>query len=256
MTLGFFVYKLLGSLVVPPGLFILAALVLAFILDRKKAGKAAPILALLLAVGLYVFSTPAGARILAGDIENVSPSLPPQGEKAVIVVLGGGVRYGGNRSPDEPGPLASLRVTAAYEITRKHAWPVIVTGGLPWKPGEATTAEVMATKLRNLGYAGKILMAGKSRTTWEDMEQTREILGSLGTRNIVLVTNAFHMKRALWIARKLMPNVRIHSFPAGYLLDRVPLRPLDFLPGPDMAGALVFRERIGLAAARLKALLP
>lgn len=255
MTIGFFLYKLAGSLVVPPGLFVMIAAALALALARRRNGKPAAAAALLLSIGLYLFSTPAGARLLAGDLENVTSSLPSPGEKAAILVLGGGVRYGGNLSVDEPGPLATVRVVTAYQIARKHAWPVIVTGGLPWKPGEATTAEVMAAKLRQLGYAGPILMASRSRTTWEDMAQTAEILKAKGIRHIVVVTNAFHMRRALQIAGTLMPEVRTYSFPAGYLLDRVPLRPLDFLPGPDSAGALVFRERVGIAAARLKVLL-
>jgi uncharacterized SAM-binding protein YcdF (DUF218 family) len=133
--------------------------------------------------------------------------------------------------------------------------PIIVTGGLPWKPGEATTAEIMASALRHLGYNGPILMASRSRTTWEDLAQAKEILKAKGIRHLVLVTNAFHMKRALWVAGKAMPGVRVYPFPAGHLLDRVPLRALDFIPGPDMAGALVFRERAGLAAYRLKAMI-
>jgi len=254
LTVGFFLYKLLGSLVVPPGLFILGALFLALVLGRRKNEKGTAMAALLLALGLYLFSTPAGARLLAGDLENVPASLPPRGEKAVILVLGGGVRYGGNLSPDEPGALATVRIVTAYEISKKNSWPVIVTGGLPWKPGEPTTAEIMAARLRHLGYPGPILMASRSRTTREDMMQAAEILKARGTRHLVLVTNAFHMKRALWIAGKVMPDVRLYPFPAGHLVDRVPLRPMDFLPGPDMAGALVFRERVGLFAERLKSL--
>ena len=254
MTAGFFLYKLLGSLVVPPGLFILAALGLSLASSRRRDGKRTAMATLFLALGLYLFSTPAGARLLAGDLENVPASLPARGEKAAILVLGGGVRYGGNTSPDEPGPLATVRLVTAYEITKKNNWTVIVTGGLPWKPGEPTTAEIMAARLRNLGYSGPILMASRSRTTWEDMVQAGEILEARGIRHLVLVTNAFHMRRALWIAERVMPGVRSYPFPAGHLVDRVPLRPMDFLPGPDMAGALVFRERVGLAVARLKSL--
>lgn len=255
MTVGFFLYKLLGSLVVPPGLFVLAALLLALALSRRKNERGSAMAALLLAFGLYLFSTPAGARLLAGDLEDVQASLPPRGEKAAILVLGGGVRYGGNLSPDEPGPLATARIVTAYEISRKNSWPVIVTGGLPWKQGEPTTAEVMAASLRRLGYSGPILMASRSRTTWEDMVQAGEILTAKRIRHLVVVTNAFHLRRALWIAERVMPGVRLYPFPAGHLLDRVPLRPMDFIPGPDMAGALVFRERIGLAFARLKSLI-
>ncbi len=254
MTVGFFLYKLAGSLVVPPGLFVLVSLALALASARRKNGRTAAAAALLLSIGLYVFSTPAGARLLAGDLENVASSLPSPTEKAAILVLGGGVRYGGNSSVDEPGPLTTVRIVTAYEIAKKHAWPVIVTGGLPWKPGEATTAEVMSAKLRRLGFTGPILMAARSRTTWEDLAQTGEILRAKGIRHLVVVTNAFHMKRALRIAEELLPNVRTYPFPAGHLLDRVPLRPFDFLPGPDAAAALVFRERVGLAAVRLKTL--
>ncbi len=253
MTLGFSLYKLAGSFAVPPGLFILAAAVLAVPNLRRRGNRAPGFLALFLALGLFLFSTPAGARFLAGDLEDVKASLPEAGKKAAILVLGGGVRYGGDLSADEPGPLATVRIVTAHEIARKHPWPVIVTGGLPWKPNAPTTAEIMAAKLRDLGTAGPILLASRSRTTWEDLVQTSEILKAKGIRHLVLVTNAFHMKRAIWIAERVMPEIRVYPFPAGHLLDRVPLRAADFLPGPEMAGYLAFRERVGLAAARLMA---
>jgi len=250
LTLGFFLYKLAGSLIVPPGLFILAAAALAA-LNLRRRDRFSGCLALLLALGLFLFSTPAGARLLAGNLEDVKASLPESGEKAALLVLGGGVRYGGNLSRDEPGPLTTVRIVTAYEIARKHRWPVIVTGGLPWKPGGATTAEIMAETLRNLGYSGPLLLVSRSRTTWEDLVLTAEVLRAKEIRHLVLVTNAFHMKRAVRIAERVMPEVRLYPFPAGHLLDRIPLRPVDFLPAPEMAGYLAFRERVGLVAAHL-----
>jgi uncharacterized SAM-binding protein YcdF (DUF218 family) len=252
--LAFFAYKLAGSLIVPPGLFVLALVVLALSLARKKNGKGYAAGALLLALGLYAFSTPAGARLLAGDMEDVPASLPPAGTKAAILVLGGGVSYGGNHYPDEPGALATLRLLAALEAAKTNPGPVIVTGGLPWKPGEATTAEVMAKTLRRMGFKGEILMAGRTRTTREDLVQAGEIMQSLKLGHLVLVTNAFHMKRALWLAARHVHGAVVHPFPAGHLVDRVPLRPLDFLPTADMAGPLLFRERVGLSVERLKSL--
>jgi len=253
LTLGFFLYKLAGSLIVPPGLFILAASALAGTSLSRRKDRAAGCLALFLAAGLFVFSTPAGARFLAGDLEDVEASLPGAGVKAAILVLGGGVRYGGDLSVDEPGPLTSVRIVTAYQIAAKHPWPVSGTGGLPWKPDGATTAEIMAKKLRDLGYSGPLLLVSRSRTTREDLVQARDVLKAKGIRHLVLVTNAFHMKRAAWIAGQVMPEVRLYPFPAGHLLDRVPLRPLDFLPGAEMAGYLACRERVGLAAERLTA---
>lgn len=253
MSLGFFLYKLAGSLIVPPGLFILAAAALAAQNLRRRESRAAGFLALFLAVGLFLFSTPAGARFLAGDLEEVKASLPKAGEKAALLVLGGGVRYGGAFSGDEPGPLTTLRILSAFEISRKHPWPVIVTGGSPWRAGGATTSEIMAGKLRDLGYSGPLLLVSRSRTTREDLAQAREVLRAKGIRQAVLVTNAFHMKRALWIASQVMPEVLVYPFPAGHLLDRVPLQPADFLPAPEMAGYLAFREKVALAAERLMA---
>lgn len=250
--MAFFAYKLAGSMIVPPGLFILCLVALALSLARKKNGKGYAAFALLLALGLYIFSTPAGARLLAGDVEDVKASLPPVGTKAAILVLGGGVSYGGTHYPDEPGALATLRLLAALEVSKNNPGPVIVTGGLPWKPGEATTAEVMARALRRMGFKGEILMAGRTRTTREDLVRAGEIMESLKLGHLVLVTNAFHMKRALWLAARHVHGAELHPFPAGHLVDRVPLRPLDFLPTADMAGAVLFRERVGLAVERLK----
>lgn len=80
---------------------------------------------------------------------------------------------------------------------------IIMAGGpLVWR---YTWAGLMKEHAMSLGVpARNILTEDLSRTTEEDALYTREILKAQGLRSIILVTSAYHSKRASLIFRRVM----------------------------------------------------
>ena len=92
------------------------------------------------------------------------------------------------------------------------------------------------------------IVENKSRTTWENVEIASDRLKEMGYRNAVLVTSAYHMRRALWMATRKMEGIAIYPYPVGYLADQCPLEAIDFLPSASdlELSFLTIREAIGL----------
>ena len=127
------------------------------------------------------------------------------GPPRVALVLGAAVWETG------PSPTLQRRVDAALELWRKgNADRFILCGGLGrWPPSEA---EVMAGLLRGAGVpADRILLEARSASTWENLLNALPLVQDLNTRRVWIVTDDYHMPRALLIARQL----GLHAEPAA-----------------------------------------
>ena len=51
--------------------------------------------------------------------------------------------------------------------------------------------------------AGAVLFETSSRTTWRNLANARDLLAPLGIRNVLLVSDPFHMRRAMAMASRL-----------------------------------------------------
>ena len=118
--------------------------------------------------------------------------------KCVIVALGGG------RTPlapefdglDVSSPQMLARLRYAARIQRASGLPVLVTGGMPLS-GQRPEAELMAESLREDFGVPVRWLEPASKTTAENAELTAAILQPLGVRQIVLVSHASHLPRAV-----------------------------------------------------------
>jgi len=136
-----------------------------------------------------------------------------------IVVLGGGV------TPAAPPVLvdpdladAADRVWYAARLYHRGvARRIIVSGGslLARNSDPATTeAEAMRRFLVDLGVpSDAIVSEGKSMNTRENIRNVREMVGEA---RVALVTSAFHMPRALQLARQ--GNLSVGAFPTDWRL--------------------------------------
>ena len=80
---------------------------------------------------------------------------------------------------------------------------LIVSGGVV-NQGHEPLAKLMADFLRQIGVPAKdIVMEGKSRDTYENLAEVRKLVGA---SPFILVTSAFHLPRAIAVARKLQMN--------------------------------------------------
>ncbi|MEF3254028.1 MAG: YdcF family protein [Deferribacterales bacterium] len=112
------------------------------------------------------------------------------------MVLGGGV-YGNGEIGDDP----AKRLLKAYEIHKREAAPMVLSGGrvsekLPIE------ADIMRNILIGLGVdKNKIDVDNESKDTLENAKYVAKIIGL--DKKIILVTSAYHMKRSEMLFKKV-----------------------------------------------------
>jgi uncharacterized SAM-binding protein YcdF (DUF218 family) len=202
----------------------------------KKKGAA--FLSLGAAVILALLSMNPVSDLLLSPLENAYPVLDFQkadiAKLTHIVVLGGGMV---DRSPEENmkgslGPDSMKRLSYGVRIASYLEKPLIFSGGRAFgEPGlepEAATAERYLAETK----AGvPTLFEDQSRTTWENARFVRE---KYKVVNVVLVTSAYHMPRAMLSFKKNGMNPI--PAPTDYMANRSAYGYNDYLPS---IGALV-----------------
>lgn len=197
MTFSFEVTKLLSLLVYPLSqvlLLCLLALLLVY-LDRRRTAMATLAIAI---SWLYLASTGVVADMLMASLEKGQRpralSVIPDAD--VIVVLGGATR--GDTHWSSLGDLTAQadRLVHATELYKAGKAPrVLVSGGAP--RGARSEAEVMEQLLGVMGVPRRaVLRESESRDTRDNARFSAIILRGKGMKRILLVTSAFHMRRA------------------------------------------------------------
>lgn len=147
-----YILKFIGSLLLPPGLFVLLGVILSTYLWRKRQhfGCLAFSLSAFLTLLLYFSSTLLGAKLLGQPLENRYSQQQPYAAQ-VIVVLGGG-SVGSVPDGAERGGLMSAgaaRLLTAARLAKQHSLPVLISGGQVFSDGvsEALVAERILLQL-------------------------------------------------------------------------------------------------------------
>lgn len=151
---------------------------------------------------LWVPSTPVFADWLQGTLERQYPprSVEEVPEADAIVTLGGSVS-----APVPPRVHPDLngsadRVWHAARLYRAGKAPLIVaTGGtLPWRDQTYLEAPVMQKLLASWGVApDSVLMESESANTYQNATGTAALAEERDIDQILLVTSALHMRRAV-----------------------------------------------------------
>jgi uncharacterized SAM-binding protein YcdF (DUF218 family) len=113
----------------------------------------------------------------------------------VILVLGSAVW------PNElPSPSLRARTERAIELYRQGYAPhLLLSGGLGRYPPEE--AEVMRRLAVEAGVPQEALILDKeAHSTWESMEKAEQILEQEGWETAIVVSDPFHLQRALLMA--------------------------------------------------------
>ena len=124
-----------------------------------------------------------------------------------IIVLGAAVW------PDErPGPSLRARTEWAIELYQDgYASFLILSGGLGRYPPEE--AEVMRRLAVEAGIPSEALVLEKgAHSTWESLLYTSEIMQERGWDTALIVSDPFHMKRALLMAGDI--GLSVYASPA------------------------------------------
>lgn len=232
--------SLLPLLLLPPGPSIVL-LSLALLPGHPKMRTTC----LMLGFGsLYLASIPATALWLRGQLEVFPPVSPDQTAAEAIVVLGAdrqyeAIEYGG----DTIAGLGLERLRYAAWLQKKTGLPVLASGGgMGDEP--ASEAELMRGILKEFGVETRWI-EGKSRNTYENAQFSSRLLKGVGIGEILLVTHAWHMPRAVEAFEKA--GMKVTPAPTGAMNPKHTLDFQDWVPKASALRmtALAAHEMIG-----------
>lgn len=241
----------LSALVLPPAAPLLVALLGCLLAARRRA---AGVLLTLAGIGtLWLLSCNAVAVWLASILLTPYPVATPQALKAAkvqaVIVLGAGIQPHA-REYGQPmmHAITASRVNYGVWLARQTGLPLGFAGGVGWahaSPGVPTEAAVVRRVVQDELRLPLRWAEDQSRDTAENGTLMAALLARDGITRIALVTNEFHMPRAL----HAFASTGIQAIPApmGFIesLDRTTL---DWLPSTTglVATRIVLHEWLGL----------
>lgn len=197
--------SLVSHLLLPlPILFILTALVIYLMLQKKTRVSLKIIYALLFST--VVISTPFLPNILVKSMENRFPVFSAEKlgclpKHVHVLVLGGG-HTNDERLPSniQLSDQAMVRLSEGIRIHRMLPESKLVTSGYGL-PGELTQAEILRKTAILMGVDSMaVLMQKKPVNTWMEATEYKKLFGD--TTQLVIVTSALHMPRAVYLFEK------------------------------------------------------
>ena len=228
--LSFTATKLLALLVYPLSHSLLL-LLLALIFLRLGCARRGFYIALLGVGWLYICSTSWFGGLLMGHLERdfVPRAMSVVEEADAIVLLGGAVRGDTHMGTRADLNSRADRLVHAVDLYRRGKAPVILlTGGAI--TGERPEAEQMKDVLLVMGVPARdMLLERVSRNTNDNAVYTAQMLRARDLRRVLLVTSAYHMRRALGVFRAQ----GVEAVPAPTDYQRLVARSLlpGWLPG-------------------------
>lgn len=237
--------KIITSMILPPGIFILcltvAAGYLCFRKDRWWKG------AFCVAIVFYLLSIPVISSRLIAFTEYPNVDMNSFSRAEAIVVAGGGVTEGVKdlSGISIPASESAARVLDAVRLYRIYHKPVIVSGGSI--AGSEAEAYVDARFLNDCGVSSHdIIPEDKARDTAENARFVKIICDAKKIHSVILVTSAFHAKRAKALFEKEGLNVFV--YPSESMHEQGSLDWIDFLPsaGAMRVSSLAIKEIIAV----------
>ena len=251
--MDYFLSKLLPLFVYPLGLaLLLVCLALLAIAENRK--RAAIVLLAASVVVLWVASMPKFSSFLRGTLVDGFSPMPVANypEADAIVVLGGVVNAPEQAVHEYDLNQRADRLLHARRLYRagKAPWIIVSGGG---GEGRVPEADLMAAVLVELGVpAAAIVREAQSRNTRQNAMLTRAVTERRGFHRILLVTSAFHMKRALATFRAV--GIEAIPAPTDFEVDGDEFEILQWLPEAEALYQTTYalKEYIGLLVYRLR----
>lgn len=214
----YYLGKILQPLAWPFNLFLILC-GLGYLFYYRSNFKWASRVVLAAFVILLFFSLELTSRFLVFQLESQYVTLPVADypEVQAIIVLGGTVAYQQAPRP-EPEEIFGSRVQTAARLYLAGKAPIIIVSGGPkyesFNGGTRSEADDMALLLTWFGVpAENIVKEAKSRNTLESARETGRILAARSIDRVLLVTDAFHMPRSMYLYN--LAGVRPVPVPTG-----------------------------------------
>lgn len=208
--------KIANALLVPPISLLLVALVGSLIEWRyRRIGRFMRWAGLL---GLLVLALPVTSGSLTIALERDLPLTPPPSSppQAIVILAADAVPNDEESLALQLGQSSLERVRAGAALSRRTGLPILVSGG-PLFEGEPSVAATMADSLMRDFQVPVRWSEDASRDTWENARMSAAILREQGIGSIYVVTNAWHMRRAIMA----FANTGITATAAPTRMDRL-----------------------------------
>jgi uncharacterized SAM-binding protein YcdF (DUF218 family) len=233
---------------IPPAVFVWLTLVGIWLSLRHA--PLGPVIALLSSLCLYATSMPLVGTFLLNRLEEQASCSADLKQAQAIVVLGGGVRRGGPDEKDTLDPDSLDRVMMAVDAYRRLHIPVAVTGA-GYEDNRPSEAALMKGVLDSDFAVPVTWVEDHAHTTYQNALFIRRLLQPAGINTVIVVTQAWHLPRALWA----FEHVGFHALPWPASRQRFQIDSIDdFLPSADglRDSATAFHELIGAGYYRLR----
>lgn len=241
--------------ILPPGINLLLGLI-GFLILRYSQCVGRTLIAIAF-VSLWLLSTPLFSQLLVDSLQDQYPLLQTsklikQNGSSIIIVLGGGQEF----TPEyENGNIIAKetfnRLHYATYLYKKTHLPIIVSGGRLDKYAYAE-ADLMLQELKDYFSIPVIAKEDKSITTKDEAEFMVPILQKHKIERAYLVTNAWHIPRAMYLFNVSFKNthIKIIAAPMGYIKLRRNQGVLNALPSIDglKTSTIAIHEYIGIAS--------
>ena len=252
----YYIGKVIGSLVSPVGITLIG-LALYFVLVSIGGGnrcgsvwgRIGRFVGILTLCWLWFFSTSLVSRVVGFGLEreflvaDKIPNVDSYPNADAILLLGGSMGYNTNICDTAEMWSSADRVwNAARLFNAGKADKIIVTGG----GVEASTK----TLLLDFGVPANAIIFDESPRNTEEEVRAATVRGD---RKVLVVTSAWHMKRAMLLFRKYAPNVEAVPAPTDFENTMASARAIsfwDFIPNPAAlsANSIAFHEWLGILA--------
>ncbi len=185
------------------------------------------------ALVLWLFSMPVVGDGLMRFVEGGTSRVPltSVGSVDAIVVLSGMIRQV-DGAPLGEWDGAVDRFEGGISLFKAGKAPLLVftRGQMPWQPDAIPEGELLARRAIQLGVPqGAIRLTAKVGNTAEEAVAARKLFSFAKEKKVILVTSAFHMRRAQYLFERA--GFEVVPFRVDYQVDTISdLTILRFLP--------------------------
>jgi uncharacterized SAM-binding protein YcdF (DUF218 family) len=206
------------SFILPPGVFIVILFGLGAVLLLKRYRKIS-VTAFSIGLLMWFFSITPTSDLLLSNLE--SGFHQDAGLSGDVIILLGGAIF--DNVPDLTGsgfPDGDMlgRIVTSVRLQKRLNIPVIVSFGRVFEDREPG-APVIKRFLVDLGVPeDQIILENESRDTYENAKFSMEICRKTGFKSPILLTSAYHLKRAYWVSKHL--GMDAYPFPACFMTQK------------------------------------
>ena len=206
----YYLNKTVGFVISPIGIAILGGLV-SLLCARFKRQRLAKWLGWLTIAWLWLWMTPIMTWVVGVPLEReflvdgIVPRVETFPEADAIILLGGGIGADTNRNSYAEMSAGADRVWQAARLFKAEKAPMIVATG--FYPQDTTLP-----LLKDFDLAEECVTFLEAKNTEEEAKG----IAKMGYKKILLVTSAWHTKRARLMFKKYAPEIEVVCAPADF----------------------------------------